>query len=71
MSPLYSTPPTKAASIRSLTVRGVIAITSLVPVVASPEVAILILPAVVSVASAIEAAPLLGGKNTILMMTPF
>ena len=39
-TPLYSTPPTMAASIRSLTVKGVIAFKSSVPVVASADVAI-------------------------------
>ena len=65
--PLYSTPPETAALILACTSAGVIAVTVFVPAVDSPLVAIRILPAVVSVASAIEAAPLCGGNTTILI----
>ena len=50
-------PPTKAASMRALTLAGVIAVVSFVPVVDSDVVAILILPAVLSVASAMDDEP--------------
>jgi hypothetical protein len=47
---------------------GVIAVRSLVPAVASAEVAILIFPETVSVASGTEAAPADGGRNRTDMM---
>ena len=66
--PRYVTPPEMAASITALTLAGVIAVTSLVPAVASALVAMRILPEVVSVASGTETAEAEAGGMKITLM---
>ena len=57
---------------RAFTLAGVIAVTSFVPVVDSDVVAMRILPAVLSVASAIDAEPPpWNGLEPILMFAPY